>query len=397
MRSLIILSCSLAAASTLVAGPSANGKTPVPPVVIPPDKSPWQIGGGWQYRSLGDFRFETRTRSAAFILPTLLSAQGRKSYRSGDDLSEADRTYDDGYVFQDIGTSVDGLTAYWGYNENSQLDLGTNQNEDSTLTLHDSSLSSSFGSFRNGQPTTTWDAEADGWGPFVQLSYVLPLRGAWAVKFDGVFSYLPFESSRSFSNLSAGQNSSFRTQSRADTFDIASNADTIPLGGYSGQYDSVSPIVYNVPINRVNGGGRAGSNFLEFSNIGRSSFDLKNYTLSLGSNVTWSRGPVTLALGLGAALNIASWDASQSEIVFISRDGGRNRVLKKWSDHSSGTDLLPGFYLQSGLEVALGRGFALTAFGRYDWGQNLTGSVGPSSFSLEMDGWTAGAGLTVQF
>jgi hypothetical protein len=397
MRSLITLSCTLAAGSALVAGPSSNGKMPVPPVNIPVAKSPWQIGGGWQYRSLGDFQFETRTRSAAFILPTLLSAQGQKHYRSGDDLSEADRTYDDGYVFQDAGTGVDGLTAFWGYNNDSQLSLGSSQEEISTVDMHDSSLSSSFGSFRDGQSSSTWGEEADGWGPFAQLSYMLPLRGELSVKFDLIFSYLPFETGRSFSNLSAGQDSSFRTQSRTDTFDIASNANTIPLGGYSGEYDSVSPIVYNVPIERRNGRSRSGSNSVEFSNIGRNEFQLKNYTVSLGSTANWSRGPITLSLGLGAALNIASWDASQSETIFVSRDGGPNRVVKKWSDHASGTDFLPAFYLQSGVEFALGRGFALAAFGRYDWGRDLTGSVGPSSFSLEMDGWTAGAGLTVQF
>jgi hypothetical protein len=397
MRVISTISLFLMPAASIWAGPQSSGKMVIPPPQVASPASPWRIGAGWQYRSLGDFRFTTTSRSATFALPTLPVLKGNKPFRSGDDSSEADRSYDDGYVFQDAGTPVDGLTAFWGYNNDSQLDLGSSPSDFSTLTVHDTSMSSQSFGFRDDRAATTRNEQADGWGPYAQINYVLPVRKDVTVTFDGVFSYLPFESSQRLSSLSAGNLSAFTSASRTDVFEIASNASEIPLGGYQGANGSVSPIVYNVPIERTTSEGDSGASTAIYRNALQNQFKLDNFTLSLGSSVTWSRGPLTLVCGLGASLNIASWDASQSETIYVSRNGGRERVLKKWSEQQSDTDFLPGFYLQSGVELALGRGFSLTAFGRYDWGQDLTGSVGPSNFNLDMDGWTAGAGLLVRF
>jgi hypothetical protein len=397
MRALSLTSLLLVSAASLLAGPESVGKRVLPSLPLAPTASPWRIGAGWQYRSLGDFSFTSTSRSANFRLPTLPAGRGNKPFSSGNDSSEADRSYDDGYVFQDQGTPVDGLTAFWGYQNDSQLDLTTHPEDVSTLTVHDSSLSSQASAFRNRQVSTTRNEEADGWGPFAQISYVLPVKKDVTVTFDGVFSYLPFESSQWLSNPLAGQRSSFRTASRTDTFEIASTPENIPLGGYKGTYDSVSPIIYNVPIDRTTTAGKSGSNSVNYRNALQNQFKLDNFTLSLGSSVTWTRGPLTVVGGAGASLNIASWDASQNETIYVRKNGGSERVLKRWSDQRSETDLLPGFYLQGGAELALGRGFYLTAFGRYDWGKDLTGTVGPSAFSLAMDGWTVGGGLLVRF
>ena len=42
-------------------------------------------------------------------------------------------------------------------------------------------------------------------------------------------------------------------------------------------------------------------------------------------------------------------------------------------------------------------GRALQGFARYDWNEDLDGSVGPSSFEVDLSGWSVGAGATLSF
>ncbi len=130
--------CCLAATPLALAGPlpSLDDSTPLggPKGVIAAPAAPapcrWTLGAGAIWRQLGDVRFNTGTSSSG-ISPFF----GGNSYTPppgiGPDNAFADRTYDDGFVNIDESTLGDGMTAYFGYNAPSQLQI--NQMEEASL------------------------------------------------------------------------------------------------------------------------------------------------------------------------------------------------------------------------------------------------------------------------
>lgn len=133
-----------------------------------------------------------------------------------------------------------------------------------------------------------------------------------------------------------------------------------------------------------------------FSTVSES-MDVDLHTLSLGPRMSWEKSRLRIGLSTGLAINLANWDASYREDLYVSRNGGKARLLKSYRDDDSGSEVLPGFYLEANANVRLSQRFALFAGGRYDWAGSLDGQVGPSAFSLDLGGWTAMAGVTVSF
>ena len=104
-----------------------------------------------------------------------------------------------------------------------------------------------------------------------------------------------------------------------------------------------------------------------------------------------------MGLSTGLAINIADWNADYQEELFVSKNGGRARLLRKWWDHENGTKVLPGFYVEANVDMRLTDRVSLFGGGRYDWTGALSGTVGPSSFDLDLGGWSVQGGLTVSF
>jgi hypothetical protein len=105
-------------ATALLAGPpSVPDKFPAPAS----RSGGWRVSGGFMHRSLGDLNWRTGTRSA----PALVTIGPGSNTPGIDSIGPADafanRTYNDGFVFQDGGTSDGGDTWYWGYDEASQV------------------------------------------------------------------------------------------------------------------------------------------------------------------------------------------------------------------------------------------------------------------------------------
>jgi hypothetical protein len=124
---------------------------------------------------------------------------------------------------------------------------------------------------------------------------------------------------------------------------------------------------------------------------------VKLNTLSLGPSLSSKCGPVSLQAGAGFALNIVDWKASQSETLYLSRDGGRPRTFHRWIEDRNDTDFLPGFYLQGGLAWQISSSWSINGFGRYDWSEELDEPVGPSTLSFDPGGWSAGVLLGWNF
>ena len=91
-------------------------------------KFKFSIEIGNAYRTFGDVTFKTGSYSKPSDLPQLVPPSGVAA-PYGPATGFADRTYGDGFVFRDINTQdpasfLPGTTAFWGYQNNSQVQGG---------------------------------------------------------------------------------------------------------------------------------------------------------------------------------------------------------------------------------------------------------------------------------
>ncbi|MCB1274993.1 hypothetical protein [Prosthecobacter sp.] len=122
------------------------------------------------------------------------------------------------------------------------------------------------------------------------------------------------------------------------------------------------------------------------------SFGLDLHTLSLGPHLNYQSpdGRFQAGFSTGLAVNFAFWNVDTVETL-LARGGGS---LGAWGYHSSGSKVLPGFYLQANLAAQISERWYAMLAGRYDYTGTLHGGSGPTEFSLDLSGWTVMTGLT---
>ena len=153
-----------------------------------------------------------------------------------------------------------------------------------------------------------------------------------------------------------------------------------PPAPYSGNVTGPGPIIPASPTSRQVLGPASGASGASFFDDVQESFDLKLTTLSLGPTVSFNRGRWSAGLSAGFALNIASWNAEKTDTLYMTSQGGQTTVLQRWHNERSGTDLLPGGYVQVTARCAVSKHWSVFTTARYDWARDLTGDVGGSSF-----------------
>jgi hypothetical protein len=368
-------------ASSLAAGtPAASDKSPAPASRT----GGWRVSGGFMYRSLGDIDWLTGTRST----PSLLTI-GPGSNTAGIDAigpadAFADRTYTDGFVFQDPGTPNGGDTWNWGYNNASQV-------SDGMLNFHGGNGTAATFTDSNNYEYGGWSSDIDGGAPFVQLEWIQPYTDALNIGFQGSFSFFHADASRRLSTFTAGKSRTDYTISYTDTYDLQGAIP--PLAPYAGSPAGPGILLTNIPVSRVPvqtavGGETASA----FNSIG-TDFDLNLSSLSLGPVIEYNRSPWALQASLGLTVNVASWDADQNETLFVRRDVARATAENQWRDHDSDTDILAGFFLQAAVSRQLNESWSINVFGRYDWIDDLDFQAGPSTGTADLSGWSLGVGV----
>lgn len=338
----------------------------------------------------------------------------------------ADRTYDDGFVNQDAGTPIFGDTTFWGYNNASQLQgntLSFNAVTGSTTTTVSSSSSSTSTRTSSSSRLSSglgWNDDLEGSGWFAQIeSPALFKLGPVALSLDLGYSFAGADSSQSTGGVFQARQESVQTRStgagvtsvRTRTGSVTDSYDVtgliIPSAPYAGTNGGIGPLITNVPASRQNtntnsvsfplnspaSSSSSRSSALFLSNV-HESFEVDLHTLSFGPRFSYEYKRVRLGLGLGFGLNIADWEADYQETLSVRQNGGKSRVLKRYHENSSGTEVLPGFYLEPSLQVRLFQRVSLFASGRYDWAESFSSRVGPSAFDFEAGGWSAMAGFT---
>lgn len=360
-------------ASSLSAGES--GKKPVLP---PPDESApaasrdhFQVSAGWMWRETGGVRFLSGSRSRTLAFPSLFGTSQLQDPGIGPADSFADRVYSDGYVGVDEGTANDGNTSLWGYGNAGQV-------AGDSIRFHGSGSRQAVSGSSHAESSGEWEGEDGGNAPVVQLDWWRQVSARFSAGAQMQWSLLQLDGSQNSSDFSAWHQRDSFGRSFTDVYDL--HGVIAPQAPYSGAGLGFGPLLDNIPSAREFHESASGSDRAVYFNDVRQSLDLNVNTLSLGPTFAYRTDRLALQASAGFSLNIASWDADQRETLYLSRNGGSAKVVKEWRDHSSGTDLLPGFYLQSGATCQLTPSISVTGFGRYEWSDELEGSVGPSTF-----------------
>jgi hypothetical protein len=391
MRHLLLLApCLLLPAVPLVAGESA--KAPKAPLLEDPAAAPsrnhFRISAGWMWREIGDVRFVSGSRSRFESLPSLFGRPQSHPAAVGPPNAYGERRYRDGYVGVDAGTANDGATSFWGYNHSSQV-------SGDEIRFQANGSSNVVESRREVAPEAAWEEDGGGHAPVIQLDWGHDLSPALTLGFQAGWSLLQTDSAHRNSDFSAWQRSGSFHRSVTDTYNL--RGIIVPQAPYAGAGLGFGPLLDNIPASRSSRDTAGPARQAHYFNDLHQSLDLNLNTLSLGPTAAFRANRFEFQAAAGLALNIASWDADHRETLYLSRNGGKPSAVKQWSSHASDTDILPGFYLQGGAGCQLTPRLSLHAIARYDWSDKLEGSAGPSTFSVDLSGWSAGVVLGFRF
>ncbi len=313
----------------------------------------------------------------------------------------ADRLYDDGYVKLDSGTldpnavGGAGLTWNWAYDRPDQYDSAGR-----TLTFRRA--------YERVARTTRdtgleGDNELEGLGLSFQFGRTLRRDDRWL--FDLALGFHGFWDLRSTITGSSFQEE-VGPLTVTDRFDVRGAVHPelgfppprTASGGYTGTYEGPAgeapgwaggyPVIPNVPV-----GGLAQ---MEVASIAanqvtfRLSQDLYEITLTPRISYRVSQNLTAyLVPKLGVAIAVTT--AQRTETFSEMSAAGPARVLRSWNDEAEETDALFTCGLAGGVELALGSGFHLGAFGGYDWVLNAQEfDLGPNQIKVDNSGWSVG-------
>lgn len=379
-----------AAHCTLAVTPAASaGSDGISPFTA--GSSRWKFSLGASHRAFDTAGFRSGSFSQPSFLPQLANATGIGDLSAGPATGFADRTYADGYVFIDSGTVAGGGdTWFWGYDSTSQIRGDTLSFQGGFGTVSDFSSSSSLNA------PGSWAGDETATGTVAQLDYTITQVATIDFAASLQWGFFQVDGQRRDSNFSAQQTSSLFQQIVTDVFDTSGII--VPGAPYRGTFIGPGPLLPNEPISRdLSLGPLIAQDIVTFANSTFESFDVSLNTLSLGPTLSRSAGRFQFSLSGGLGLNIVNYDAAFSENLFAQLSNGTLQTIRSWSDSSSGTEILLGSYLQASVGYRLTDHLGLSLFGRGDWSDELTARVGPSTFTFDPSGWSAGGMVSWSF
>lgn len=364
------LSLLLALTVPSIAGESSTAKEVIPfpdtgaKGIITPTKaeSPWSIRSGISWRSLGKTSIDPGFRSSATFASSFFSPNPA----SGPLGQNSNRTYDDGFVNLGAATPGTGLTTNWGYSDENQLIGDTIQ-----YTLG--------GGVALDFPTSGQAGDDTGISPYVELVYLRPYRKDLDLGFVANFFY-------------TGLDSNIRNQmnqySVTTTDRFALGGVVAPLAPYTGNFSGPGPLIPNQPGDRSQIQALNGSQTFLFEN------ETRLFSFGFGTELLWHPAErCHLSLGSGIVVNIADWE-SQTSVPMIAAN---TTTVSNSVFRNSETDVLLGLYLKLGAGYEINENWNIEGFFRYDWSEDLEAKVGPTSFEVDLSGWTLGFGAGYSF
>jgi len=360
----------------------------------------WNLGLGTAYRQLGDIDFRSGSYSSTMPLPPFPGGSSAGIPRSVADLgvgplgSFADRTYLDGFVFIDAQTAnpssfLPGTTGNWGYSSNAQVSNGSltfSGGEFTTSSLQSSQLSSLSG----------WSDDLEGASPVLELEGLVSIRDDLSVGVFASFLFTDADTGRSSSNFSALQALTESKFSVTDRYDLQGVVP--PLAPYSGSFvnPGTAPLIDNIPTERTILSSGSSVQNATFANAISESLRISLYTFSLGPSVHYTVDDFHFTGSMGLAVNISDVKSGYREQLDRTDASGTTGV-GTWQADGKKTDIIPGFFIQAAAGYQFTPQWSASLFGRYDWSGSISGSVGPSTYSVDLGGYTLGAALTYTF
>jgi hypothetical protein len=368
----------------------------------PPQGIQWSLSAGVIFKDIGDVSFQTGSRSQHLRLPNYFRDSFRLPGGAGDAGGFALRTYDNGFVGPDAGTNTGGLfqgtTSSFGYSSDAQ------NSADQTLSysIAGGGSATSTSSSSHYQPGSWAEGSDFQTGPYIEAGFQLPLNRHISVGAQLAYSWVGFDASNQTSTFFATQSARYYSVGLTDTYAVP-NGVILPLAPYE-QPDpnpgpGALPRIYATPQRAASQHATGGETVRFFNRISES-LEVDVHTFNLGPefhlNGPWS---TYLTVSGGVTMNIVPWDAEHTETLYVQRGRGAARVLEQFHDEASGTEVLWGAYVQTGLGVKFGRNknWLVEGFARWDWNEDLEGSVGPSEFSVDLDAFCAGVMVGVSF
>jgi hypothetical protein len=328
-------------------------------------RGPWTLSAGVQWRQFGHLSFDNGSAQAwGFHLPASPSHSGIATYK-------------DGFVSPDIGGSDS--TWNWGYANAGQLN-------GNTLTFHGTQIT---GSTMINSFNTDWSDTPNGAGVFLKLQSQELLR-VHGISLSASLGYSWSRADSSNDAVAFRAEQQTLTNTVTDRFDVTGVA--VPPAPYSGSFVGPGPTIGLNPSKRSIDASNAHIDEV-FTSTLHSSLRTDLHTFSFGPDAAFDFKRVRVGVSSGLALNIANWTADTREDL-------RNRsglMLASWQHHETGTEVLPGYFIEANASYAISPRWSLVASARYDWAQSLRGHVGGSSFDLGLSGWTLGLGASYKF
>jgi len=338
----------------------------------PEEAGKWKLSGGVMLRTIHSQTFKTYSYSENYNIAAKASDVARRYEPAGDLNSYSDRNYDNGYVHKDDFTDLDGGTANWGGGQ-AQGNSVSFDYVGRTYTDYSRDRESSLGETHNG-----FDKEI---APYFQLERTL-YRYHWldaGLHLD--YYWTRFSDGAEYENFSDRQSWQTYAQHDQDTYNIGNNN-----------------VINNIPDARRGAGTvQTGSSSYNAYNEIQQSLDMNLNVLSFGPMVSANWWRLSLSGSTGPTFNFINMQTYYNEVLYASQNNAAPQVLQSWTDSQDYSECKFGYFVQANIGLRIIDGFGVGIFGRYDWVENMSGSVGQSRYVINPEGGSVGALANLSF
>jgi hypothetical protein len=356
--------------------------------------------GGMQLEIEGSSDVQRAGLHAAQAISRLPARPAAAALR--DDIGRfGDRSFDDGFVNQDMFTANDGLTWYWGYQSNAQYDAAAE-----TLTFR-RAVDTQTTTATLVQLSTTRDAPVDideqVNAAGLQLALARSVYGSEKITIDLLagLDWLRGERQHPATTTYSETVRERRvavTDTVTDRYTFSTHASLqspMPQAPYAGDYAGPGTLIENRPSSAQRLSQRSvatlGTSTWEAAN--QVEFDVESdlYALGLGVRVGGRPAPwLTLFILPRVTLNLLDLQLDRRETFTAVYADGRRQTLGQWEESDSQTQWLWGAGVAAGAEVEIAAGFSLALQGGYDWVfDTVEATAGPNRASFDGSGYNA--------
>jgi len=396
-RNILVLATLLPAAAL-----AGDAKAPITPAAS--SGWEWSISGGPAYHSMGKLTYVGRTRSQSLALPSRVGDDVLRVPPIGEEDAVGERYYNDGYVRQDAGTSVDGNTWFWGYENASQIELPRRARVGSPevgptptgdLVYH----ATGFQSIRNDAVTTRKAPRDSDYLRTTGIEIRADVASPWTLGSFRIGGMIGIGA------VSEKQPISFRNHTTVQTRDdfrldytdrYALDSIIPPAAPYHGTFDGPGPLISNTPSDRTVDQVHLFTDTATFTNRVYSNFKDTAVALTMAPSLIYERGPWNFSLSGGVIVEFHSYSTRQYEVLNVAGTRFTGRQAQ-WAEGDSGTKIRPGLFLQLGTQYAVGNDWHIGAWARGEWADDFSVTSGPSLYQFDPVGYTFGFEIGYSF